>query len=53
MRHSALLCGFGDVRGGIDAEDRDPRLDEVLQEVAVVGGELDDEIVTSEAETLA
>ena len=41
-----------DVRRRIDSEDRDSRADEVLQEVAVVRGELDDEIVRAEGEPL-
>jgi hypothetical protein len=48
-----ILGRSRDVRGRIDAEDRDTRADEVLQEVAVVGGEFDDEVVGSESETLA
>ena len=52
-RHAPRLGRPRDVGGWIDAEDRDPRTDEVLQQVAVVRGELDDEIVGSELEPLA
>ena len=51
-RHAALFRGDGDVRRRIDAEDRYPGADEVLEEVAVVGRELDDEVVRSELEPL-
>ena len=47
--------GHGDLRdvgGGLDAEHRHPALDEVLQEVAVVGGELHDVARSVEAPPL-
>ncbi len=50
--HSDLLGGLRLPRRGIDAEHRNPLLDEVAQEVAVVAGHLDDEAVTGEVPPL-
>ena len=44
--------GLGDVPRRLDAEHRDALREEVLQEVAVVRGELDDEAVGAEPEPL-
>ena len=52
-RHAALLGRRRDVRGRIDPEHRDSRPDEVLEQVAVVRRELDDEVVRAEPEALA
>ena len=43
---------LGDVGGGLDAERRDAALDEVLEQVAVVAGELDHQAVRAEPEAL-
>ncbi len=40
--YSLLDRDLGDVRGRLDAKNRDLSLDEVLQQVAVVGGQLED-----------
>src|SRR5205085_11126259 len=40
-RNPPLARDLGDVRGRLDPEHRDPALDEVLEEVAVVAGDLD------------
>ncbi len=50
--YADLDGGLGDVRCRLDAEARDAGLDEVLEEVAVVAGELDDHRVGAEAEPL-
>ena len=47
-----LARGLGDVGRGLDAERRDAQLDDVLQQVAVVAGELDHEAVGVEAEAV-
>ena len=52
-RNAALLGRPRDVGGGIDAEHRDVRPEEVLEEVAVVRRKLDDEIVVTELQALA
>ena len=50
----ALLLGhLRDIGGRLDTQRGDPALDEVLQQIAVVAGELNDEAVVIEAETLA
>ena len=41
-RHAAFARGLGHVDGGVDAEDVDPGALEILEQVAVVAGELDD-----------
>ncbi len=51
-RHTALLRVLGDIGRRVDAEERDARSDEVLEEVAVVRRELDDEIVLAQREPL-
>ena len=49
----ALLArGLGHVGGGLDAQGRDAELDHMLEQVAVVAGELDDEAVGVEAEAV-
>ena len=48
-RHAPFLRRLRDVRRRIDPEDRNPGADEVLQQVAVVRGELDDEVVRGRA----
>jgi hypothetical protein len=52
-RHTARLGGLGDVRGRVDSQDLYAGADEVLEEVAVVGGQLDDEVVCSQLQALA
>ena len=47
-----LRGGLGDVARRLDAQRRDAQLDEVLEQVAVVAGELDDEAVAPEAEAV-
>ena len=47
-----ILRDLGDVGGGLDAERRDAALDDVLQQVAVVAGDLHHEAVPVEAEAL-
>ena len=44
--------GLGDVLGRFDAGDGDAGLDEILEEVAVVGSDLDDVVVGGELESL-
>ena len=51
-RDAELARRLGDVRGRLDAERRDAALDEVLQQVAVVARDLDDQAVGAEAEAL-
>src|SRR5690606_1147716 len=50
-RNAARFGRLRHVRGGSDAEAGDAARDEVLQEVTVVAGELDDEALRAEAET--
>ena len=52
-RHAARLGILRDVRRRIDSQDRDSRAHEVLEQVAVVRGQLDDEIVRPELEPRA
>ncbi len=47
-----LLRDLRDVGGGLDAERWDPARDHVLQQVAVVAREFDDQAVLVEAEAL-
>jgi hypothetical protein len=49
-RHSALEGCSGDVPGGLDPERRDLPLDEVLEQVAVVARQLDDEALLVQPE---
>ena len=51
-RHAAFLRRFRHVRGRVDPEHRNPLRQEVLQQVAVVRRELDDEAVGREPETV-
>ena len=43
------IATFGDVGGRLDAEHRHAQRQEVLQQIAVVAGELDDEAVGAQA----
>ena len=49
-RNAARLGRRRDVRGRVDAEHRDPLRNEMLEQIAVVRGELDDEAVRAEAQ---
>ena len=49
-RHALRDGGLGDVGGRLDAEGADAARDDVLEQVAVVAGHLDDERVGAEAE---
>ena len=48
-RHVAPAGGLGHVGGRLDAQHRHAQRQEVLQQVAVVAGELDDEAVRARA----
>ena len=50
-RNAAGDSRLGDIPRWIDAEHRDPVREKVLQQIAVVGGELDNEVVGRERET--
>ncbi len=50
--HAPLACRLGYVCRGLDAETGNPPFDEVLQEVAVVASELDDEAVLGQRRPL-
>ena len=52
-RHTARLGRLGDVRGRVDPQDLNAGADEVLEEIAVVRGQLDDEVVCAQLEALA
>ena len=44
--HLLLARGLGDIGGRFDAEHRNARCDEVLQQIAVVARDLDDEALS-------
>ena len=52
-RHAALLGSLRDIGGRVDSQDRNAGADKVLEQVAVVRRELDDEVVRAQGEALA
>ena len=51
-RDAPLFGGTGNVRRRVDAEDRDPPLDKVLQQISVIAAELNDPARGPQAEPL-